>query len=321
MSSRTVSGRNMTRRSGEGLFDNLPVKAVALVFALLFFAYVHGQEDVREKTIAIPLVSLPPADGTRELMTALPPNVHLTLRGPARALTRLVQDGVSPVEVDLRNQRVNKISFPPSVFGLPHEITVVAVDPSELELAWEQIITRVVPLRATVSGEPARGNEVAGPPRFEPAEVTVRGPVSKVEVLQYATVTPFDTSALAPGKYTRRLALSPLVPPNRYLGSETATVAVEVRRRERERGFSNLAVQVVGPSHSSALPRFVDVKVTGPPELLESLSPAQLVPQADLSELGKWNPQSIHGSAVVPVRVPLAGAVVSTQPPTVIVKW
>jgi YbbR domain-containing protein len=316
-----MSRRPTENRLGEGIFNNLAVKSLALLFSLLFFAYVHGQEDVREKTIAVPLVSLPPADGTRELMTALPPNIHITLRGPSRALSRLVQEGLSPVEVDLRSQRVNKISFPPSVFGLPHEIAVVAVEPSELQLAWEQIITRVVPLRATVSGEPARGSEVFGLARFEPAQVTVRGPMSKVEVLQHATVTPFDISALGPGKYTRRLALTPLVPPSRYLGSETATVTVEVRRRERERSFSNLAVQVVGPGHASLLPRYVDVKVTGPPELLESLNPAQLVPQADLTELGKWTPQSAHGSAVVPVRVPLDGAVVSAQPPTIIVKW
>lgn len=311
----------MSKRLLDGVVDNLGVKALALLFSLIFFVYVHGQEDVREKTIAVPLVSLPPTDGSRELMTALPPNIHVTLRGSARALSRLVQEGLSPVEIDLRSQRVNHVAFPPSVFGLPRDVTVVAVDPSQLDLSWEQIITRVVPLRATVTGEPARGGEVPNPPSFEPATVTVRGPVSKVEVLQHAAITPFDIAGLAPGKYTRRLSLSPLVPPNRYLGSETATVTVEVKRREHERVFHGLPVQVVGPQHGLPLPRFVDVKVVGPPELVDSLSPAQVVPQADVLGQGKWAPQTGHGSAVVPVAVPLEGARVSVQPPTTIVKW
>jgi YbbR-like protein len=311
----------VTSRLLERLLENLPIKAFALLFSIVFFAYVHGQEDVREKTIAVPLVSLPPTEGTRELMTALPPNIHVTLRGPSRALTRLVQEGLTPVEVDLRSQRVNRLSFPPSVFGLPREVTVVAVDPSELVLSWEQIITRVVPLRATITGEPARGNEVAGSPRFEPPTVTIRGPLSKVEVLQHASITPFDVGSLAPGRYTRRLALSPLVPPNRYLGSEAATVTVEVRRREREKSFPNLIVQVVGPAYATPLPRFVDVKVVGPPELIDSLSPSQLVPQVDLAALGKWSPQLTHGSAVVPVSVPIDGAQAIVQPPSIIVKW
>lgn len=303
------------------LFDNLPVKALALLFSIVFFAYVHGQEDIREKTLAVPLVSLPPLQGDRELMTVLPPNVHVTLRGPARALSRLVQEGLTPIEVDLRNIETDKIQFSASTFSLPREVAVVAVDPSELNLAWEQIITRVLPLRATTTGEPAPGSEVGTPLRIDPGQVTVRGPVSKVEVLQYASISAFDVGTLAPGKYTRRLSLSPLVPPNRYLGSETATVSVEIRRRERERIFRGLAVQVVGPANATALPRVVDVTLTGAPELIDTLNSSQVVPQVDLLSLQKWDGVTSHGSTVVPVAVPLDGVVSRAQPPSIIVKW
>jgi hypothetical protein len=311
----------MSKWLRELALENLPVKALALLFSLLFFTYVHGQEDIREKTLAVPLVSLPPLEGERELMTVLPPNVHVTLRGPARALSRIVQEGLSPIEVDLRRHATDKIQFSASTFSLPREVAVVAVDPGELNLAWEQIITRVVPLRATTTGEPSSGNEVGTPLRFEPSQVTVRGPVSKVEVLQYASIAPFDVGSLAPGKYTRRLSLSPLVPPNRYLGSETATVTVEVRRRERERIFRGLAVQIVGPALATPLPRLVDITLTGAPELVDTINTSQVVPQVDLVALGKWSGQPGHGSAVVPVAVPLDGVVTRVQPPSIIVKW
>ena len=73
----------------EAFTENLGLKAMALVFSLGFFGYVHGREDVEQRTILMSVISLPPEGGEKELMTRVPASVHLTVRGPARAMATL----------------------------------------------------------------------------------------------------------------------------------------------------------------------------------------------------------------------------------------
>ena len=85
----------------EAFLENLGLKAMAFVFALGFFGYVQAQENVQQRTIPVSVISLNPEEGTHELMTKIPPAIHITLQGSRRAMTDLVQDGMPPVEVDL----------------------------------------------------------------------------------------------------------------------------------------------------------------------------------------------------------------------------
>lgn len=305
----------------ETFTENLSLKALALVFSLIFFGYVHGQEDIRDKTLGVPVVSLPPDGGARELMTRIPATVHVTLRGPSRAINKLIQEGIAPVEVDLRSGDTEKVTFSPSSFHIPSDVKVIAVDPPEIPLEWEDVITRRLPLQVSLTGLPARGHEVSGPPELDPREVTVRGPVSRVEVLQFARLEAFDVTGLGQGTYTRRIALDSPGPSVRYLGSQAATVTIRIAERKIERLFSALPVEVIGPPHATALPKTVDVTVVGPPEVISNLRPAQIVPQVNLIEQQKWTAEQPHGSASAQVSVSLAQADAQIQPPTVIVKW
>lgn len=312
----------MTEWFKKAFTENLPLKGLALVFSLGFFGYVHGQEDVRNKTLPVGVVSLPPEDGAKELMTKIPASIHVTLRGPARALNRVIQEGMAPVEVDLRETALDRVRFTREMFLLPDELEVVAVDPPELGLVWEDVVTRRIPLQASLTGQPSKGNVVQGEPQLEPREVTVKGPLSLVEVLQFARLAAFDVSGLSSGTYTRRIALDPAGPGVRFLGSQAATVTVRITEQRSERVFSSLPVEVIGPPQGTiVVPRFVDVTVVGPPDVLGGLREEQVVPQADLATSGKWNAAMAHGSVSAPVVVHLAEAEARVQPPFVTVKW
>jgi len=301
--------------------QNLSLKALALALALGFFFYIHGQEDLQQRTIPVSVISLPPEGGGRELMSKIPASIQITLSGSTRAITRLIQEGLAPVEVDLRDGGKQSVSFGRSMFLLPDEIELVAVVPPRLELEWEEVITRQVPLQASFTGHPAEGHMVKGDPVVEPQRVTVKGPISRVEVMQFARLAPFDVSGLTEGRFPRRLAIDPPPEQVRYLGSQAATVTVDVTRRRSEKLFSSRPVEVVGPAHGLVVPRTVDVTVIGPPEIVKALRDEQIVPQADLTFAGKWSPDVAHGSATVPITVILAGAQVETQPPSVTVRW
>jgi hypothetical protein len=301
--------------------ENLGLKGMALLFSLGFFGYLHGREDIQQRTIPVSIISLPPEGGAKELMTLIPAGLHLTVRGPGRAMTALIQNGVTPLELDLRQGYPARIHFTDEMFSLPREIELVLVDPPSLDLGWDDIVTRQVPLHASVTGQPADGRAVHGEPRVDPEQVTVRGPRTLVETMQFARLEPYVVNGLTEGTWARRIAIEAPAQRVRVLGSPAATVAVEIVRRLSSRTFLGVEVQLIGPTRATALPSHVDITVTGPPEAVAALRADQVVPRADLSLSTTWDKDATHGTATVPVTVPLNAIESEVQPPSVTAKW
>jgi len=306
----------------EALTDNVGLKALSLAFAVGLFVYLHGQADIQDRTVPVGVVMrLPPESANRELMTQVRPSIHVTLHGSARALDRLVQAGMPPVELDLREGRTETVTFHPDSFSLPPGVEVTIIDPPSIELEWQDIVTRPIAIQAAVAGKPAEGYVVKGEPEVEPKEVAVRGPASLIEVLQFVRLAPFDVSGLTEGAYRRRIALD--APPNRisYIGAQSATVTVSIARRVTEAKFNRLAVEVVGVPRATTNPHHVNVTVIGPPEVVRALRAEQVVPRADVSQMDLDPEARRHGSLTVGVTVDVAHAEVEVQPPTVTVRW
>ena len=307
----------------EAFTENIGLKALALAFAVGLFAFLYGQQDEQQRTIPVAISLRPPAeDSPRELMTQLPPTIHVTLRGPARVIDRLVQSGMPPVTIDLRSGERESITFEEKNFSLPPDTHVTIIDPPSLELEWEEVIARQIPIQAAIAGTPAEGYVVKGAPDVDPKQITARGPSSLVEVLQFARLAAFDVQGLSQGVHRRRLALD--APPTRvrYLGPPAVTVSVTIARRLSEASFQARAVELVGPPSGVVSPRAVDVTVVGPPEIVQALRAEQVVPRANLLGVAGIDlKEQRHGSAVVPVAVELEGAEARVQPPSVTVKW
>ena len=305
----------------EAFTENVGLKALAMAFALGLFAFLQGQTDEQQRTIPVPVVMrLPPESAERELMTPIPPNIHVTLRGPARAIDRQIQPGVVPIEIDLRDGHRESISFEAKAFSFPPEIAITIIDPPSIELEWEDVVTRQLPLQAAITGQPAEGYVVKGEPDVDPTQLTVRGPVSVVEVMQFARLAAFDVSGLSAGVHRRRIAIDAPPVRARYIGPASANVSVTIARRVSEAKFENRPVEVVGMPGSATTPRTVDVTVSGPPEIIHALRPDQVIPRADLSKTPNLDLKK-HGSAVIKVTVELGHAEAELQPPSVTVKW
>jgi YbbR domain-containing protein len=301
--------------------ENLGLKALSLLFAMGLFVYQKGQEDQQQRTVAVGVVMRLPAESARrELMTPIPANIHVTLKGTTRAIDRLIQTGVAPVEIDLRDGQRDSIVFEPGMFSLPPDVAITIIDPPSIDLEWQDVVTRQIPLQAAITGKPAEKFVVKGEPEVDPKDMTVRGPVGLVEVMQYVRLAPFDVSGLTEGVYRRPIAID--APPNRvsYIGPRSATVSVTIARRLAEARFPKRTVEVVGVPNAVVTPRQVDVSVTGAPESVRALRVEQVVPRVDLTKVEGLDLKS-HGSASVKVTVDVADAEADVQPPTVTVRW
>ena len=244
----------------------------------------------------------PPENANRDLVSPIPAEVRVTVRGARTTLDDLHADDIQ-IQLDLRGGSEMRKAFTPDMIPVPPGITVQQIDPPELDLKWEDRIIRDVPVEVGVVGSPAAG-----------FVVRAQGPKSQVLVLQRARTDAFDVSGLTEGKYTRQLALDR---PSGRLVYDALTVAasVEVGREEVERPFTKISVAVLGKVSGKAQPSDIDVRLSCPPEIVRALRPEQVVPRVQITS------PADHGSDAFPVQLAIDQCEVHVTPPTVIVRW
>ena len=304
----------------DAMTDNIVLKVMSLLASLLFYGYLHGAQNA-QRVISVGVVTLvPPDDEGRALLNEPPPTVRLTLLGSRPNLDELRADDIGSVQLDLRQATGTYAPFDLSSLKIPAGLKV-DVDPPGILLLWEEVVSRPVPVQIPVAGQPLRGFTVVGAPVAEPSVVAVRGPRSVVELLQFVRSEPFDLDGLDSERTTtRRLQLDVPLARAHLIEERSVLATISIGQARLERVFERRPVQVTGVNVSRAvvLPAEVDVRVVGPPELVESLRAEQLVPVADMHAMGG---EARTGTLPVPVTVALEGCSLQVIPPTVVVRW
>ena len=104
-----------------------------------------------------PRCHAPAGSGNRVLVNQLPPQVRLLLRGAPAKLDDLHADDLG-VQAVLTSTSDRFLRLDPSLVHAPPGVRVEAIDPSSIELVWEDVITRDVPIQVGVVGSPARAS-------------------------------------------------------------------------------------------------------------------------------------------------------------------
>jgi YbbR domain-containing protein len=297
--------------------ENLNLKVISVAFALLLYSLVHGSQEA-QRSIRLNVVALLPQTPNRVLMTSLPEKINATVRGPKSTLDDLNADDIASVQIDLRAGTESRVTFEPSMIPLPPGLKVEQIDPPAIDMTWEDVIASDKPVQVGVVGTPAPGYVVKGAPLADPARVRMRGPNSRLAVIQFARADAFDVTGLTAGRYTRDLAIDP--PPNRVeLDVTSVSATVEVGREVAERPFTRVPVAVLGRSNAKVQPAEIDVRLSCPPEIVRALRPEQIVPRVQVSPAASSSPD--HGSDVLPVQLVIDQCEVHLTPPSVIVRW
>ncbi|WP_394843054.1 YbbR-like domain-containing protein [Pendulispora brunnea] len=296
--------------------ENLNLKFIAFVLALLLYSLFHGAQDA-QRTMTVNLVALmPPESADRVLVSSMPPSVRLTLRGSRSALDDLHSDDIGYLQIDVHLGSERRVTLDPGMVHVPPSVRVEQIDPPAIDLVWEDRVTRDVPIQVSVVGTPAPGFVVKGVPQADPATVRVRGPKSEVLVLQHVRADPFDVSGLTEGSFPRHLAIDR--PTGRVLpdlATQSVLVTAEITREVVERPFVKIPVAVVGQAKGKSQPNEVDVRLVCPPEILRALRPEQVVPKATVHST------AASGSESVAIEVGVEGCEAHTTPSSVVVRW
>lgn len=294
--------------------ENLNLKILSFAFALLLYSLVHGSQEAQRSILFSAVALTPPTTSNRVLMTPIPAQIRVTLRGPRATLHDLHADDIGSVQLDLRDGTSTRVTIDPSMIPVPPGLKIEQIDPPEIDLEWEDLIVRDVPVEVGVVGTPARGFVVKGAPQSEPRLLRARGPKSEVLVVQRARADAFDVTGLTEGKYTRQLAIDR--PPGRVTyDTPSVSATVEVGREVVERSFSKVPVAVLGRANAKAQPGEVDVRLACPPEIVRALRPEQILPRVQVVS------PTDHGSDALPVQLAIDQCEVHVTPPSVIVRW
>lgn len=266
------------------LSDNVGLKLFSVLAAILLFSLVHGWEDAQRTVVVDVVALLPPASAQKVLLTTLPDEVRVTMRGQRTLVQALGRQSLPPVQIDLRDPTKRYFTFDPSELDLPAGVRVTEIVPATIPLEWANRAQRRVPISVPIVGHASDGLQVRSPVRVEPAFVEVIGPAGEVDDLTEVRTQPVDVTAFGVGTQELRQPLEPAPQHAHYVIDAPVRVVVEVVPAVATRTLRHVLVSVVGGAERAELrPSRVDLELRGVPATLDALDEDAVLPMVDLS--------------------------------------
>jgi YbbR domain-containing protein len=155
------------------VFDNLLYKIVALVIACILWAAAQGVTDAEQSfDIPVQVENVPP---DLVVVEESAHEINLRVVG-SRAALRRVPKSVPHYAVSLEDAKPGeaRLAVNREQINIPRGARIAARSPSTLVYTLETVVSKSVPVRADVVGEPADGFRVARV-SVEPREVALSG--------------------------------------------------------------------------------------------------------------------------------------------------
>ncbi len=264
------------------------LKFISLGFAIMLWLLVGGEEMV-QVTISVPLeiTNVPP-----DLVIAndLPPSLAVKVYGPRTIINSTTQQRISKI-IDLKGSHAGRltIDITPSRLSLPAGVTAMKIEPASIAIVLERRLTRVVPVKAILTGEVETDYELARV-IVDPDQVSISGPESEVSGIRELETYPIDLGRAAES-FTREIGLNVGGFHITVDGDSIVKVKVEVRPLEGSMRFQH--VQVTGNTREGRLtwwPAEVTVILEGPKPMLKKITSADIVVSipADIKQGKQW---------------------------------
>lgn len=178
----------------EFIFNNIGLKAISLLLALLLWLQVAGQQTV-QRTLSLPVefVNMP---AEMEISNDYERQVDVVLR--SRRGTPNFENGNLTVKIDLRDATPGaEKSYPLSednIADRPPGLEVVSITPSRVRLFLENTIRKSIEVVPELVGEVAEGFQVT---KVQAPRVTIIGPQSRVQEVTQAQTEPIGIAGLS----------------------------------------------------------------------------------------------------------------------------
>lgn len=154
----------------------------AMLLSLSLWVIVNMGRDYNiTMTIPIEIMNMPEDIA---LSSEVPENATVSVSGEGWSLFNLYMNPPL-ISLSVENQQVNMFEQVRQQVGSISDVTVMQADPMFLEIETEQRVTRKVPVRSRVSLSTRDQYGVLGTPGFSPDSVTISGPASRINSVEY----------------------------------------------------------------------------------------------------------------------------------------
>lgn len=232
------------------LLDRVASDGVLILLALFITVvlFVFTRDEVTRR-FTVPLRVL--NDPTRVLLTDLPENVAVDVRGPWTRVNRVDAADFGAAVLDLRKAQPGPLIVERAGIVMPQGVVLAGIDYDEVDLRFEPVIERDVTVVPTVVGSPAPDYQLVGV-SAEPPTLRIRGGQSLVAGIAQLATEAYD---LRDASEDVAVSLAIARPP------EGVAIVGEDGERSHVR-----VVADIGPRPERALRRVV---VERPPALLD----------------------------------------------------
>lgn len=243
--------------------QNFGYKAVALLFALVFWIWVQSEQRVEDRVRATVEWRLP--DGTALTEPPLE-QVSLSVEG-VQAFVRLLKQRDLKIVVDLEKAREGDVAVDLSqkpVEGLPTQVHVRSVSPAQLRVTLDRRLKRKVGVAAVTVGKVAEGYRVVSV-KLSPERAEFEGAASVLRALDAVSTEDIDLGGLkedvdldiglslkkgitlagTPPRFTAHIDVEPIITERTF-----AEVPVLVRDAGWTAGVERMSVALSGPAEA-----------------------------------------------------------------------
>ena len=169
---------------------NLFLKITSVIIAICLWVFVvsKGQSEV---VMEVPLVLKNIPQGF-ELKDSGSMNVTITLKGDERTMNKLSPRDVK-VQVDVSGAVLgtNLFAITERDIKLPQMVRLIGVNPPSISVLFERVVSRTVPVRPIITGQPAHGYVVKAV-EVTPAYVNIDGEGEDVRAVSELRTHPLE---------------------------------------------------------------------------------------------------------------------------------
>ncbi len=170
------------------LTENWMMKLLSLVFALVLWFFVMGEQDL-EKGFAIP-VELSNLPEGLIVSNEVPSLLDVRISGPRSVLMNL-DSGELAIDIDLDGLSTGVTSYKrlEERFNLSRNLKVTRTSPSIIEVRLERVRAKRVPVKVIVGDDPPDGFKIVAV-TAKPSHVTVSGAGSELKLVNEVLTDP-----------------------------------------------------------------------------------------------------------------------------------
>jgi len=249
------------------MLENWWLKIAGLLLAYILWVLVRSGEG--ERVFTVPLVIQVPRN--TEIVNQRPGTVEVTALG-VPDLAGTLPSLTYTIDLQGAKEGEQTINLTPAGLriGPAAGITVVRVDPARISLVLERVISKDVPVHATIQGSPGSGFELYKA-TCRPSQALILGPRSQINPI---TEVPTDPVIITGKNRSFQTTVNfSLQGDDIHTSPVTAEVAVELGVHRNEQ-VVRIPVSVPGDPFLVARPAFVTVHVLVPATIGQKLSAA-----------------------------------------------